>query len=252
MRYCPKCKTDKAESEFYLQKKKVGPARLSGYCRLCMRVHYLTPRKKKVKEANWAKQLAINPTNLPGEVWLPIEGYDDMYEVSNLARIRSTRMHRCKILKTPINKHLGYRQCSLGDEGKFKSAYLHRLVAEAFVLNPMNWDEINHIDGDKANSLPSNLEWCTHKQNMHHAIHVLERHGSVWNTNVGRANLAMTDKLCPDCGETKPKEEFYKNNKSLSGITVYCKECFKLRVADSNAKAKKQQRIKREARNGSK
>lgn len=55
-------------------------------------------------------------------------------------------------------------------KGEWKSYSFHRLIAEAFIPNPKSLPCVNHIDGDKSNCHPNNLEWCTHKQNIRHAL----------------------------------------------------------------------------------
>lgn len=77
-----------------------------------------------------------------------------------------------KELKQRDNGH-GYLYVQIcGDAGKRKE-YVHRLVAHAFIANPENKKCVNHKDGDKANNCVSNLEWCTHEENIRHAAEVL-------------------------------------------------------------------------------
>ena len=64
----------------------------------------------------------------------------------------------------------GYKLVYLMINGKRKSKLIHRLVAEAFIPNPNNLPQVNHIDGDKSNNHVSNLEWCTCEYNNNHAI----------------------------------------------------------------------------------
>jgi hypothetical protein len=99
------------------------------------------------------------------EIWKVVEDFPS-YEVSSLARVRKIDTQR--IRKTPIGKR-GYPVCSLVKDGKVHLATLHRLVAKAFIPNPYNLPQINHIDGNKANCSISNLEWCTPRHNMLHA-----------------------------------------------------------------------------------
>jgi len=74
------------------------------------------------------------------------------------------------ILK-PIHQVRGYLVVNLHyDRNKFKKKRIHRLVAHAFLPNPNEYNEINHLDGDKENNRLDNLEWCTHSQNMQHAF----------------------------------------------------------------------------------
>jgi hypothetical protein len=99
------------------------------------------------------------------EVWQPIEG-SDQYEVSNLGRVRVVRY-----LQTARGGSNGYRTVTLPGG---KQRYVHRLVAQAFVNNPNNLPEVNHIDSDRSNAAASNLEWVDSQQNKMHAI----KHGN--------------------------------------------------------------------------
>lgn len=62
-----------------------------------------------------------------------------------------------------------YPKLCINHDGEKKSYFFHRLVAEVFVPNPQSLPCVNHMDGDKSNPHPDNLEWCTHQQNMAHA-----------------------------------------------------------------------------------
>lgn len=111
------------------------------------------------------------------EIWKPIEGYEGLYEISNLGRVKSIQYFnhvnnksypRNKILK-PLPNDRGYHRVDLSKFGRSKRYRIHRLVAEAFIPNPNNFPEINHIDGNKQNNSINNLEWCTRKHNMKEA-----------------------------------------------------------------------------------
>jgi len=96
-----------------------------------------------------------------------INGYDK-YSVSNFGRVR--RDSKNKLLKTSLSFH-GYPQVSLYDDNKkSKTTKVHRIVALAFLENPNNKPDVNHIDGIKTNSHLTNLEFATRKENVHHAI----------------------------------------------------------------------------------
>lgn len=105
------------------------------------------------------------------EIWKDIAGYENKYQVSNHGRVRSINYNntgQMKILK-PYPSHGGYLVVTLCKEGKRTKKRLHRLVAEAFLENPDNKPEVNHIDGDKTNNYASNLEYMTCKENIRHA-----------------------------------------------------------------------------------
>lgn len=98
------------------------------------------------------------------EIWKTIEDFPD-YEISNLGRVRKGSL----LLKqqTTIKD---YKVVRLYTEKQVKGLKVHRLVAFAFLPNPLNRNQINHIDGDKANNKISNLEFCTGSENVQHAI----------------------------------------------------------------------------------
>jgi len=112
------------------------------------------------------------------EIWKPINQYEGLYEVSNLGNVRSLdkiaftkagwkRAYKGRMIK-PKKHNGGYSTIILHRDGKTQTRTIHRLVAEAFLPNPNNYPEVNHIDENKTNNAVSNLEWCTRIQNQHH------------------------------------------------------------------------------------
>lgn len=98
----------------------------------------------------------------------PIEGYAGRYTINEHGEIYSLLSN--KYLSRCADSH-GYPLVVLCTEtGKRKTCKVHRLVALHFIPNPNNLPVINHIDGNKLNSLVSNLEWCTHQHNAQHAV----------------------------------------------------------------------------------
>lgn len=113
------------------------------------------------------------------ENWKPVKGYDGIYEVSDLGRVRS--LDRVITLNTgrvvpitgrimkPGKHYKGYLKLMLSNgSGRERCAFIHRLVAEAFIPNPSGLPEFNHKDEDKANNRADNLEWCNHETNSRH------------------------------------------------------------------------------------
>lgn len=101
------------------------------------------------------------------EEWKSIENYEGFYEVSNLGNIKNSKTGR--VLK-PTDRGNGYYCCTLCKNGTRKNIDIHRLVAKAFIDNPENKPEVNHIDGNKQNNCVENLEWATRSENEIHAM----------------------------------------------------------------------------------
>lgn len=100
-----------------------------------------------------------------GEIWKSIEGYEDLYEVSNKGRVRNKSG---LILKGSTSATGGYRTVVLCKNGKKRGFGVHRLVAKAFVENPRNANVVNHLDENKTNNNADNLEWVTQKENVNY------------------------------------------------------------------------------------
>ena len=97
-------------------------------------------------------------------LWKPIDGYEEMYAVSDEGEVISFRKLK------PRENNCGYLAVVLCKEGqKPKQHFIHRLVAKAFIPNPLNFPQVNHKDKDKHNNCVENLEWCTSKENNLHA-----------------------------------------------------------------------------------
>ena len=123
---------------------------------------------------------------LKSEKWLPIKGYEGIYEISDLGRVRSlpryfTQGHYAggkaihftegRMMK-PNAYPNGYMYVTLTKKGKQKKRNIHRLVAEHFIPKEEGKDIVNHIDCDIKNNKADNLEWCTQKHNIQYAYDI--------------------------------------------------------------------------------
>ena len=106
------------------------------------------------------------------EVWKDIQGYEGKYQVSNLGNVKSVNYHRTKKerILTP-HKISGYLIVKLYKNGIQKNFLIHRLVSQAFIENPENLPEVNHIDENKLNNRVDNLEFCDRKYNNNYGSH---------------------------------------------------------------------------------
>lgn len=114
------------------------------------------------------------------EEWADIRGYEGLYKISTFGRILSLsktfktgRNHSIEktypeTIMSPSKTKKGYLRVNLFKDGKLKSFQVHRLVAEAFIPNPNNYPEVNHINEVKDCNIVDNLEWCTGKYNINY------------------------------------------------------------------------------------
>lgn len=122
------------------------------------------------------------------EEWRDIEGYEGLYQVSNLGRVKS--VERTIINTKGVLKHVkerilkqgiinsGYVKVDLCKNGKYDTKTVHRLVAKAFIPNPDNLPEVNHINETKTDNRCANLSWISRIENVHHGTG-LKRNGEL-------------------------------------------------------------------------
>lgn len=115
------------------------------------------------------------------EIWKDVAGYEGLYQVSNMGRVKSLARTRNMNLPwggiAPVNerirkfgKSLGYQNITLSKNGVNERIRVHKLVAMTFIPNPRGCTQINHKNGDKHDNRVENLEWVTPSENQRHAI----------------------------------------------------------------------------------
>lgn len=119
--------------------------------------------------------------DLPNEEWRDVVGYEGLYQVSNMGRVKSlerqssTFCQKGTMCTYSVNEKIckqhtvgGYLMVHLSNNNKKKLVRVHRLVAMSFMPNPNNYPQINHINENKTDNTLGNIEWCTCKQNNNH------------------------------------------------------------------------------------
>ncbi len=132
------------------------------------------------------------------EVWLPVVGYESLYEVSDLGNVKSkdklimypqgrSELRKGRIMRIVVNSRNGYCYVGLTKNHKQKGKRVHILVAMAHIPNPNNLPEVNHEDFDKENNSKCNLKWCDrYYQNQHSA----KKEGRKWqNHRLGKSGF---------------------------------------------------------------
>lgn len=135
------------------------------------------------------------------EIWKDIEGYEGLYQVSNLGRVRSLlRINRCfdktyirkgKVLKGMSDKD-GYSYVLLSKEGVQRKFLIHRLVAKHFILNPQNFPQVNHKNEVVNDNRLENLEWCDCVYNIRYGTGVKRRAELQTNKHGAKVVLQFT------------------------------------------------------------
>lgn len=119
------------------------------------------------------------------EIWKDILRYEGKYQISNFGKVKSLARYRygtgISAKERFYNERImayskggrGYFQVKLTNNIKISKTFtIHRMVAQAFVPNPFNKPQVNHIDGDKHNNMVENLEWVTASENVQHAVDI--------------------------------------------------------------------------------
>jgi hypothetical protein len=154
------------------------------------------------------------------EIWKDIEGYEGLYQISSLGRVKSLKdrwgKERIRKLKTGTN---GYHFINLSKTGKVEVFMVHRLVAKAFIPNPDNKPEVNHKDGSKQNNCVTNLEWATRSENEKYSYNVLHKKsgGGKGGVNIFTTNYEFITQV----ESLSAAVEWVKNN---TGLKYACKE----------------------------
>lgn len=152
------------------------------------------------------------------EIWKAIYGYEN-YNISNKGNVKNITTG--KILK-PGDNGQGYKHVMLYDKNhKGKTIMIHRLVAKAFIPNPDNLPQVNHIDEDKTNNCVENLEWITSEDNINHGTH---------NLRVGLNNPNRKEIYSVDIdgniifyGSARHAEKYYEEKGIKVSFTGICK-----------------------------
>lgn len=116
------------------------------------------------------------------EIWKDINGYNGLYQISNLGRVKSLNKSIIKKLQT---NEKGYLKVTLANNKKRKTYFVHRLVALHFIPNINNLPQINHKNENKCDNRVENLEWCDNRYNCNYGVHntkisqKLKRHPSL-------------------------------------------------------------------------
>lgn len=169
------------------------------------------------------------------ENWKDIKGYEGFYQVSDLGRVKSlerdvfnqhgtVNRHIEEKILVPVSSNRGYSFVNLHKNGKSKIILVHRLVAMAFIENPENKPQVNHIDEVKTNNAVFNLEWCDCQYNINYGTRterMLQNRRSFKLENNPRAKAVFCEELNKkfDCAK-RAEEEL---GISVSSICQACK-----------------------------
>lgn len=160
------------------------------------------------------------------EIWKPVVGYEGLYEISNIGRVKSLEktvntfgghtLRRKERFLRPQEFTTGYYFVILCDNTQRKHCSIHRLVADAFIPNPEKKPDVNHKDFNRKNNLVENLEWVTKRENIVHAFTKVDRNTARGERN-SKAKLKESDaieirKLKREGVDTKRLAEIYQLN----------------------------------------
>lgn len=165
--------------------------------------------------------------DLFGEFWIPVLGFENKYEVSNFARVKSLYDNvgrRRDFILSQYEDEDGYLRVSIGRGTKNRMSGVHRIVCSSFHDNPEIKPHVNHKDGNKKNNLPNNVEWATNSENQKHAYdtglkadcHAILNREQVVEISKSKKSLKT---LSLEYGVTISAISLVKRGKNWSGVT---------------------------------
>ena len=177
----------------------------------------------------------MDKNTIENETWKPVKGYEGLYEVSDLGRVKKSKL-LClnqyilfwteeKILK-PRKNNRGYLRIALTKNKSHKVYLVHRLVAEAFIPNPNNLPMVNHKDENPLNNISKNLEWCDSKYDNNYGTKKIRASKAMTNGKLSKPVLQYTldGKLVKEWVSIK---EASRDGFDDSSITLCCKGKYK-------------------------
>ena len=156
----------------------------------------------KQRFAEFMKSYSLSVNDLPCEIWRDVSNYEGLYQVSNFGRVKSFQLKKPRIIKLSLDSG-GYIKVILSKDGATKNHNVHILVAKAFVANPNNKPQINHLNGNKWDNRSDNLEWVTDSENKYHSY---------------RTGLRK-----------EPRGEKHRQAKLTNAEAEYCRQVYKFR-----------------------
>lgn len=175
------------------------------------------------------------------EKWKDIEGYEGLYQISNKGNVKSLNYNKTKkekLLKS--HYHHNYKRITLYKDKKYKSFFVHVLVAKSFIPNPNNLPQVNHKDENRENNVYTNLEWCTEKYNCNYGnrnkkLSKIMKKGTKVQNKIQKTrklnNIGRTKVICITTGKIfnslKEAGDYYGFNsgnisKVIKGERKYC------------------------------
>ena len=162
--------------------------------------------------------------NIVDEQWRPVVGFEGLYEISNLGRVKSlgnNKSRKEKVLKPGMTKD-GYLFVILCRNGKGKTFKVHRLVAIAFLPNPKGLPEVNHLNEDKTNNVVTNIEWTSRWDNMHY--------GSLYERMAASRSKTVEASKFPDFRTIELRfdstKEANRNGYNSGAVSACCRGCY--------------------------
>lgn len=148
------------------------------------------------------------------EIWQDIKGYEGLYQISNLGKVKCLpKISGCcfqnEMILKPYTDYKGYEIVNLCKNGKYKNWRIHRLVAETFIPNPDHKEFVNHKDYDRKNNCVDNLEWVTAQENSRWSLE--NNRNAQLRNNLPSSGHHYIQKR----GENSYRFQFNKNNKCI-------------------------------------